>query len=47
MVDLGAYIYKYLNTYKLHLRNCLLMLKSKNYMSNNMHLLLRKDYVLY
>ena len=40
MVDLGPYIFKYLNAGKLNTKNLLLTLTSKKYMSHNMYVLL-------
>ena len=39
MVDLGTFVFIYLNTGKIHLNNCLPILTSKNYMSRNMYVL--------
>ena len=43
IVDLGAYRFEYLNIGKLNLKNILLALTSKKYMSQNMFVLLLKD----
>ena len=45
MVDLGTYIFKYSNTGKLHLNNCLLMLPSKKYINQNMRVMLQNNYL--
>ena len=45
MVYLGKYIFKDLNTGKLHLKNNLLILNSKKYMNQIMYTLLQHDYV--
>ena len=43
MVDLGTYIFRYLNKGKLHLKNRLLMLMSKKYMNHSMYVLLQNN----
>ena len=45
MVDLGAYIFKILNIGKLNLNNSLQTLMSKNYMSQNMCLMLKNNHL--
>ena len=45
MVDLVTYIFKDLNTGKLHLKNILPMITSKKYMNHSMYILLQNDYV--
>ena len=44
MVDLGTYVFKYLNTGKLHLNNRLLILRSKYYIIHNMYTQPLKNY---
>ena len=39
MVDLGTYLFKYSNTGKLYLDNCLPMLTPNKYVSQSMHVL--------
>ena len=43
MVDLGTYLFKYLNTGKLNRKNCLLALTLKNYMNQNIYVLQLND----
>ena len=45
MVDFGTYLFKDLNIGKFHLNNCLPMLMSQKYMSQNMYILLLNYYV--
>ena len=47
VVNLGTYIFKYLNTEKLHPKNCLLISTPKKYMSQSIYVLLQNDYVQY
>ena len=45
MVDFGMYIFKDLNTEKLHLKKRLLMITLKKYISHNMQLLPQEYYM--